>query len=103
HGQHEHHTLLDPATHLAVLDTFGALEPLAAPVAIAFRDSRSLGEELLRLKQASADRQSKQELVAFQLAELDRAAPAPGEDDQLREAPVVLASAERIEPLVAGN
>src|SRR5919201_3214668 len=26
HGQHEHQTLLDPSTHLAALDTFGALD-----------------------------------------------------------------------------
>ena len=26
HGQHEHQTLLDAATHLGVLDTFGALD-----------------------------------------------------------------------------
>src|SRR5207253_5307451 len=26
HGQHEHHVLLDPASHLQVLDAFGALE-----------------------------------------------------------------------------
>ena len=25
HGQHEHHTLLDPTTHLGVLDTYAAL------------------------------------------------------------------------------
>src|ERR1700682_6453015 len=30
HGQHEHQTLLDPATHLRVLDGFGALDPLIA-------------------------------------------------------------------------
>src|SRR3989442_8447952 len=33
HGQHEHQTLLDPATHLDVLDAFGALDSLAIPVA----------------------------------------------------------------------
>src|SRR4029078_9034192 len=27
HGQHEHHTLLDPSTHLKVLDTFGRPSP----------------------------------------------------------------------------
>src|SRR6058998_3524930 len=36
HGQHEHQTLLDPSTHLGVLDTFGRLDPLASPVGAAF-------------------------------------------------------------------
>src|SRR6202045_1734239 len=29
HGQHEHHTLLDPATHLDVVDAFGGLQRAA--------------------------------------------------------------------------
>src|SRR5215472_9153348 len=35
HGQHEHQTLLDPATHLEVLDAFGNLTALCARVAAA--------------------------------------------------------------------
>src|SRR5437773_6773182 len=35
HGQHEHHTLLDPATHLTVLDTFGGLDRLLTATAAA--------------------------------------------------------------------
>src|SRR5215210_337111 len=46
HGQHEHHTLLDPATHLAVLDAFGGLESQAGPVAAAFDDWRTTADEL---------------------------------------------------------
>src|SRR4029077_17649918 len=30
HGQHEHHTLLDPSTHLGVLDAFASLDQPAA-------------------------------------------------------------------------
>ena len=33
HGQHEHQTLLDPATHLAVLDVFGGLTKESARTA----------------------------------------------------------------------
>src|SRR5205814_10617818 len=31
HGQHEHHTLLDPSTHLTVIDNFGSFDALAGP------------------------------------------------------------------------
>src|SRR6266516_3601104 len=31
HGQHEHQTLRDPSTHLAVLDAFGRHDPLLTP------------------------------------------------------------------------
>src|SRR5579862_216735 len=36
HGQHEHQTLLDPSTHLAMLDSFGALDPLLASTSAAY-------------------------------------------------------------------
>ena len=36
HGQHEHHTLLDPATHLDVVDAFGGLGRLTDTVAATF-------------------------------------------------------------------
>src|SRR5258705_13247048 len=36
HGQHEHQTLLDPATHIDLVDTFGRLDVWTAPVAAAF-------------------------------------------------------------------
>src|SRR4029450_4282816 len=36
HGQHEHQLLLDPAAHLALLDAFAALQPLAGDGACAF-------------------------------------------------------------------
>ncbi|MGE5246329.1 MAG: DNA repair protein RecN [Betaproteobacteria bacterium] len=102
HGQHEHETLLDPATHLGVLDTFGGLEPFATPVAAAFAVLQSIGAELDRVRRAGADRDARQELAAFQLAELERAALAdPGEDAELSALRQVLASAERVERLCA--
>src|ERR1700746_3098499 len=36
HGQHEHQTLLDPESHLDVVDAYGSLEALSAPAAAAF-------------------------------------------------------------------
>ncbi len=105
HGQHEHHTLLDPATHVGVLDTFGRLD--GAETAIAFDAMRTAVEEVARVRRAIADRETRQELVTFQLGELDRAglkAPAVGgasEDAELASARQVLANAERVERLCA--
>src|SRR3954468_3316955 len=46
HGQHEHHTLLDASTHLAVLDTYGSLGELAGQVAAAHTLMRSAQDDL---------------------------------------------------------
>jgi DNA repair protein RecN (Recombination protein N) len=99
HGQHEHHTLLDPSTHLAVIDTFGRHGALLAPVQSAFAAMQMVRDERARIEQAAASRQARQELVEFQLAELDRVAPTVAEDEQLATTKHVLASAERIERL----
>ena len=99
HGQHEHQTLLDPSTHLTVLDAFGGLDSLAAVVATAFDALEMSGAELARVRAAAKDRDAQLELVTFQLGELDRAAPKAGEDEQLGALRQVLANAERVERL----
>src|SRR6185436_14746688 len=54
HGQHEHHTLLDPETHLDVVDAFGGLDRLTTGVADQFERWRASGEELSRARKAAA-------------------------------------------------
>ncbi|HZR26996.1 MAG TPA: DNA repair protein RecN, partial [Vicinamibacterales bacterium] len=99
HGQHEHQTLLDPTTHLQVLDTFGALDPLLTPTATTFDTWKAAVDELARLRAAARDRDARLDLITFQLGELDKAAPKPGEDEELASLRQVLASAERVERL----
>lgn len=99
HGQHEHQTLLDPTTHLGALDVFADLEPARALVAEAYAVWQQASEELRRLQKAVDERDARRELAAFQLAELDKADPQPGEDDELAALRKVLASAERVERL----
>jgi DNA repair protein RecN (Recombination protein N) len=100
HGQREHHTLLDPASHLDVLDAFGSLERLAAPTARAYQVLADSEAQLHRFRRAAADRSTRLELVAFQLSELDRAAlGSAGEDEELAAVRQVLASADRVERL----
>lgn len=99
HGQHEHQTLLDPSTHLAGLDAYSGLEPARDEVRAAYATWQQAGEELRRLRKAVAERDARQELAAFQLAELDKADPRSGEDEELTSLKQILSSAERIERL----
>jgi DNA repair protein RecN (Recombination protein N) len=100
HGQREHHTLLDPASHLDVLDAFGSLDRLAGPTARAYHLLAESENELRRFRRAAADRSTRLEFVAFQLGELDRAAlKAVGEDEELSAIRQVLANADRVERL----
>ncbi|MBI3402733.1 MAG: DNA repair protein RecN [Acidobacteria bacterium] len=102
HGQHEHQTLLDPSTHLDVIDAYGGLDRELAPTAAAFESMRARRDELGSLRAAANDRDSRLEFITFQLGELERAglkAGVPGEDAELAAQRQVLANAERVERL----
>src|SRR5262249_52704800 len=105
HGQHEEQTVLDPTTHLTVLDAFAGLDDRLAATASAYERFRGVRDQLARARAAAGDRESRLDLIAFQLGELDRAAlkpPKPGEpleDVGLASQRQVLASAERVERL----
>src|SRR5438067_4747596 len=102
HGQHEHQTLLDASTHLAVVDAFGGHDELLARTGGAFDAMRALRDELTRSRAAIQDRAARVDLLTFQSAELVRATlKDPAEDAELEALRRVLASAERVERLCA--
>jgi DNA repair protein RecN (Recombination protein N) len=100
HGQHEHQTLLEPASHAGVLDSVAKVEPLLEKTAIAFKMRRDASDELTRMRALVAERGARQDLAAFQLAELDRAAlQDQNEDATLSATRKVLTSSERVREL----
>src|SRR5262249_39677951 len=99
HGQHEHQTLLDPATHVPLVDAYGGLEARVADTEAAVAAMREVENDLARARTAARDRQSREELITLQLGELDRAAPKAAEDEELTAVRQVLTSAERVERL----
>jgi len=101
HGQHEHQVLLDPATHLDLLDEFSGLMPERDGVATAFRDWQRIRDERARLAASEQQKASRAEFLAFQLAEIDKVAPKPGEDQELASTRQVLANADRLQRLCA--
>jgi DNA repair protein RecN (Recombination protein N) len=99
HGQHEHQSLLDPLSHLPLLDAYAGLEGPAAEVATAWSDLRLLREQLERSRMDAREKAARLDLIAFQLGEIEKISPRPGEDDELAATRQVLASAERVQRL----
>jgi DNA repair protein RecN (Recombination protein N) len=99
HGQHEHQALLDPLTHLPLLDAYAELDPAAARVAAAWTSVRALREQLERSRMDARERSARLDLIAFQLGEIEKARPRSGEDEELAATRQVLASAERVQRL----
>ena len=99
HGQHEHQALLDPLAHLPLLDEYADLADAAGDVAAAWTKVRTLREQLERSRMDAREKTARLDLIAFQLGEIEKAAPRPGEDEELAATKQVLASAERIQRL----
>ena len=101
HGQHEHQVLLDPSSHLDLLDAFAGLADTRVPVAEAFEQWQRLKAERASLLTGEREKAARAEFVSFQLQEIDRLAPRPGEDDELAAVRQVLANADKLQRLCA--
>jgi DNA repair protein RecN (Recombination protein N) len=101
HGQHEHQALLDPLTHLPVLDEHAGLAELTSQVADSWAGVRTLREQLERSRMDSREKSARLDLITFQLGEIRKAAPRDAEDESLAATRQVLASAERVQRLCA--
>jgi DNA repair protein RecN (Recombination protein N) len=99
HGQHEHQVLLDPSSHLDVLDAYAELDgerPVLSDLFARYQHARAERDRFLGSQRESA---SRAEFMAFQLAEIDRVDPKAGEDEELTAARQVLANADKLQRL----
>ena len=101
HGQHEHQALLDPLTHLALVDSYARLDTACETVSASWVEVARLREQLDRAGMDVREREVRRDLVAFQLSEIEKVAPRAHEDDELAATRQVLASAERVQRLCA--
>ncbi|PYM38523.1 MAG: DNA repair protein RecN [Candidatus Rokuibacteriota bacterium] len=85
HGQHEHQRLLEPARQLELLDRFADAEELRERVAGLVAKFRAARAEAERTRAAERDRAQREDLLRFQLSELDGARLRPGEEEELRQ------------------
>ena len=87
HGQHDSQSLLQRRNHLSLLDLFGKEEiyPLKEEMAAAYKKY----QELVKKRDASSmdaeSRARELDLARYEVAEIEEAAPLPGEDTDLEE------------------
>lgn len=99
HGQHEHQLLLDPTAHLDVLDEFAGVSAERAAVASAFALWQQVRSERELLMSGEREKAARSEFLSFQLTEIERANPQPGEDEELAASRTVLANADKLQRL----
>lgn len=96
YGQHEHQTLLQPETHLSLLDGFAELEAPARSMQMSYKMLTASWNELNQVKQSMEQKRREKALLEAQLEELERARLKPGEEEELRAAKNVLAHSEKL-------
>jgi len=96
HGQHEHQKLLKKDHHRALLDGFGALDDLGHQTRQQFRHWQQLQQRLDSLRSRSEQQDAREQLLRYQVEELDQIAPAVDELHELEQEQQQLAHAETL-------
>jgi DNA repair protein RecN (Recombination protein N) len=93
-SQHEHHSLAHLRQHLELLDAYAGLNAELGDYGERFRQYRASHMELEQLRNQAADRIARSDYLQFQIEELERVAPEPGEFDLLRHKVALLRQAQ---------
>lgn len=96
HGQHDDRGLLDARGHRRLLDTFGQLDPLLDATRSQWRALRQAQTALEAAQTALAQVAAEEEFLRHAVAELDKLAPQPGEEEALDSRRRLMQSAARI-------
>jgi DNA repair protein RecN (Recombination protein N) len=97
HGQHEPQGLLDPDTHLDVVDHHAGVDRSA--VADVHRRLREVETQLDALRRDRREGERRREMLEYQAAEIEKAGLRAGEEEELRTEKAVQANAGRLAEL----
>jgi DNA repair protein RecN (Recombination protein N) len=93
-GQHAHQYLLKPDHYIYLLDEFSGLEEDRNHFSEAFDLYLKLKDKIRSSEKRIAKQRERRELSGFQLQEIERVDPKPGEDETLNEEKIRLRHAE---------
>ena len=100
HGQSEHLSLLRVRKHLGLLDRFAQVEDVLVRYQNQYTALHNLRKELQELRQAETDAARRQDILTYQINEIESARLRPGEEEELRDERNRLANAEGIAAVV---
>ena len=96
HGQHDSQQLFDEQTHLGLLDAFAADGALLSEYAAAWEQVRGCRAVLDKLNLDESEKARRQEMLQFQIKELERANLRAGEDEALEQRQKLLLNGEKL-------
>ena len=96
HGQHDTALLLDPRTHLEMLDLYGGTLSLREKYGPIYREIQTAKTRLRTLEKEETDRVRVVEMLRYQIKEIDSAKLRPGEEKELEVRKGKLLRAEKL-------
>ena len=99
HGQHEHQNLLKKEMHMEYLDAFGRLTILKNRVREQYQHLTELKTHLNKLEDEQREKNNKEELLKFQLAEIKGAGLKSNEERELASERDILSNSKRFSAL----
>lgn len=105
HGQHDNQTLLDPLRHLDFLDgyAYNELAPLKGTIAGTYRQWKEVTEAVKAGAGSEGELARREDMLRFQLDEIDAVSPISGEEEALNEESRLLNSAEEVKGALAAS
>ena len=98
HGQYDNQSLLNPDSHISLLDAYHTEEtfPLRQEVSVSYSAFSAIRDSLNRLISSEKENARKKDFFQFEKNEIDRADLKPGEDAELESHIALLQNSEKI-------
>lgn len=96
HGQHDNQSLLNPAMHIGILDSYANNEAQLDQYRVVYGELRTVQKELQTLNMDEAHKARKMDMLAFEVEEIELAGLEAGEEEQLLERREVIRNAQGI-------
>ena len=102
HGQHDAQLLFDESTHLGYLDLFAHDEQALSDYRSAYQREQEIDSQIRRLSMDEAEKLRLTQTLEVQIAEIEQAAPVPGEEEELLSRRKILQNSEKLTLCLSG-
>ena len=96
HGQHDNQSLMNPARHLGILDSFAQNETAHDAYYVVYKELCRVKKEIDALSMDETEKESRIETLRFQIEEIGAAELRPGEEDELLNRRTLIRNAQTV-------
>ncbi|WP_270847261.1 DNA repair protein RecN [Ruthenibacterium lactatiformans] len=96
HGQHDNQSLMNPAWHLGILDSFAQNETAHDAYYVVYKELCRVKKEIDALSMDETEKERRIETLRFQIEEIGAAELRPGEEDELLNRRTLIRNAQTV-------